>query len=179
MLAGSAVATAFLLTAAPADATTTTTPHSAAVNSSVAGLLAHNPGARQLNENSVQLDEGVVVVVGVTADGHVNPLSASGRCNGANLCLFEDSKFQNSILQLSGSCRRIELSNYNTDTGHAWTNKASSIDNPNTSRGASSFYNNGNYMLTLNGGHYLKNLASDSSADGGNANDKIDSVQLC
>jgi hypothetical protein len=34
-------------------------------------------------------------------------------------------------------------------------------------------------MLSLDGGHDLTNLASDTSADGGNANDEMDTIWTC
>jgi hypothetical protein len=34
-------------------------------------------------------------------------------------------------------------------------------------------------MISLDGGHFLKNLASDTAAGGGNCNEKIDTVRTC
>jgi hypothetical protein len=145
----------------------------------VSRVLAANPGAVQISPNSVQLDEGVTLIVPTEHDAVVAPNSASGRCLGGNLCVFQDSNFNGSILQLSG-CKDVNLANFNMDNGHPWNNQVSSIDNPLPRSGPAKFFNNGNLMLTLNGGSFLKNLASDTSADGtGNANDKIDTVRTC
>jgi hypothetical protein len=144
----------------------------------VAGVIAANPGATQVGPNEVQLDDGVTVVV-PSAAGAIHPDSASGRCKDGNLCLFVDSNFNGSKLELSGACRRVDLTRRFRAVGVPWSNAASSIDNPAPGSGPARFYNNGHFVLSLNKGHYLKDLSQDTSADGGNANDKIDSVQLC
>jgi hypothetical protein len=101
----------------------------------------------------------------------VTPASASGRCAGGHLCLFTDSGFGGSYNQENTGCVDI--------TGFSTANKVSSIDFPGPGSYEAWFFDNGNLVLALNQGHYLKNLASDSSASGGNANDKIDEVFIC
>jgi hypothetical protein len=143
----------------------------------VAGVIAANPGATQVGPNEVQLDDGVIVTV-PSAAGAIHPDTVSG-CKNGDLCLFEDSGFDGAKLQLSGPCRTVDLTKRFRAVGVPWSNAASSIDNPAPGRGPARFYNNGHLVLALNKGHYLRDLSQDTSADGGNANDKIDSVQLC
>lgn len=147
----------------------------------VARLIAVNPGATQVGPNMVKLDEGVTAIVPSEQDLVINPRSASGRCRGGNLCLFQDSNFGGSILQIS-TCSTVNLANFNMDNGLPWNNQASSIDNPLPRTGQAQFFDNTNgtgFMLALAGGRFLRNLTQDTSATGGNANDKIGSVKPC
>lgn len=144
----------------------------------VAGIIAANPGATQVGPNEVQLDDGVIVIV-PSAGAALHPDSASGACKGGNLCLFENRNFGGAILQLSGPCRTVDLRNRNLDRNHSWSNVVSSIDNPDPGTGPARFYNNGHLVIAVGKGHYLRDLSQDTSADGGSANDKIDTVQTC
>ncbi|GAB2821866.1 hypothetical protein GCM10027176_27760 [Actinoallomurus bryophytorum] len=105
----------------------------------------------------------------------VSPASASGKCTNGDLCLFSDSNFNGTKNQwgmpASGTCSDI--------TGFSTANRVSSIDFPAPGAHQAWFYDNGNFVLSLAQNHYLKNLASDTSASGGNANDKIDEVVIC
>ena len=144
----------------------------------VAGVIAANPGAMQVGPNEVQLEDGVSVIV-PSAGGRLHPDSVSGRCTNGNLCLFEDNNFHGQFLHLSGPCRMVDLRTRFRAVGLPWSNAVSSIDNPAPGSGPARFYNNGRFMLALLKGHYLRDLSQDSSADGGNANDKIDTVRTC
>lgn len=144
----------------------------------VAGVIAANPGAMQVGPDEVQLEDGMIVIV-PSAGGAIHPDSVSGRCTGGNLCLFVDSNFNGAILQLSGACRTVDLRQRFRGTGLPWSNAVSSIDNPAPGSGPARFYNNGRLMLALAKGHYLRDLSQDTSDDGGNADNKIDTVRIC
>lgn len=185
LLAATLVSTLPACLADPSDPDTGATgdPSNTAdsVAQKVARLIAFNPGATQVGPNMVKLGEGVTAIVPSEQDLVINPRSASGRCLGGNLCLFQDSNFGGSILQIS-TCSTVNLATLNMDNGHPWNNQASSIDNPLPRTGQAQFFDNTNgtgFMLAVAGGHFLKNLTSDTSATGGNANDKIGSVKPC
>jgi len=103
------------------------------------------------------------------------PASASGRCAGSHLCVFQNSSFGGSYNQFtmpaSGRCVDI--------TGFSTANQVSSIDFPAPGSHQAWFYDAGHFVLSLNQNHYLKDLSKDTSASGGNANDKIDEVIIC
>ncbi|HEY0690557.1 MAG TPA: hypothetical protein VGD71_16140 [Kribbella sp.] len=146
----------------------------------VHGLLAHNAGAIQVSADTVRLPDGSTITAFTSADG-VTPASASGRCPGGHLCLFANSSWGGDQWTSSAtSCGAVNLFNYFMGNGNSWADQASSIDNPAPRPGGNaSFYHNNTFMLSLQAGHYLKNLVNDSSATGGNANDKIESLFPC
>lgn len=109
----------------------------------------------------------------------ISPASASGKCRGGNVCVFEDSNFNGAIVQLPTNCgANMNLDDHLSDKGYSLANKVSSIDFPGSGSKQAHFYDNGHPVITVTINHYLKNLAKDSSSSGGNANDKIDSVQI-
>ncbi|MFN2592571.1 MAG: peptidase inhibitor family I36 protein [Candidatus Dormibacteria bacterium] len=167
-----------------ASATTTTTQvsngASAAVAQQVRGLLAHNAGSIQVSADAIRLSDGSTNTAFAPSGGMI-PDSASGRCPGGHLCLFVNSNWGGDQWTSSAtSCGFVNLSGYFLSNGSPWTNQASSIDNPEPRPGGSArFYHNGAFMLALQHGHYLRDLSQDSSATGGNANDKIDTLYPC
>ncbi|MFI1090977.1 peptidase inhibitor family I36 protein [Streptomyces sp. NPDC020917] len=134
----------------------------------VAAILAHNPGSIQIGTDSVELEKGVVM----------QPASGPSGCANGWLCMFQNSNFGGYEIKFY-ACGSQNLANYIAPDGRNWTNRVSSIDNSQTGGVQSRFYNNGHLVIVLNAGHYLRDLSKDSSADGGNANDKIDTVRVC
>lgn len=63
--------------------------------------------------------------------------------------------------------------------GETWENKASAIDNPDPRPGPATFYHGNTYLYTLGAGRYLKNLTTDTGADGQPLNDHITSLYTC
>ncbi|HEX6469748.1 MAG TPA: hypothetical protein VF069_11685 [Streptosporangiaceae bacterium] len=157
----------------------------------VSGLLKYNPGAKRISTDSVQLAKGVVVTVQPRTASLVSVSLCSFRHGDSVgwLCMYQNSNWGGYNLDLY-KCGNVNLANYHMGDGRPWNDQISSIDNDQTSGVQSRFYNykgsgdpnssaNWNLVIVLNAGHYLRNLADDSSADGGNANDKIDIVHVC
>jgi hypothetical protein len=183
---GIASVTAALITGlavgwASADQTShVTNTEATSVAQEVHGLLAHNAGSVQINADTVRLSDASTITAFASPDG-VSPASASGRCPGGHLCLFANSSWGGDQWTSSAtSCAAVNLFNFFMGNGKSWADQASSIDNPLPRPGGNaSFYHNNTFMLSLQAGHFLRNLTSDSSATGGNANDKIESLFPC
>lgn len=158
----------------------------------VRGIIAANPGARQIGANEVELQPGVVMAV-VQKSATVTPFSASG-CSQLHLCLFRDANFyplaQYWYLRFY-DCGLVNIGGYFMPNGVRWNDQVSSIDNPQSAGVISRFYNyngfgdplnlaNDTELISLPAGHFLKNLALDKSKDGsGSPNDRIDIVRVC
>jgi hypothetical protein len=153
------------------------------VEDQVAAILRNNLGSQRIGANEVELAEGVVVTVSA------QPSAVQG-CPAYHLCLNEHSNFGGEQLKLY-ACRNVNLGNLEMRDGRRWNDKVSSIRNAQVGSGAQArFYNydgsgdpgnprNWRLILALNPGRYLRDLSKDSSADGGDANDKIDIVHVC
>jgi hypothetical protein len=161
-------------------------PDAAAATRQAEGLRAivkNNPGSRIISSSEVELSEGVV------ADFAVNPNDLQG-CPTFWLCLNSNSNFGGEQIRFF-NCTNENLGNYRMSNGSAWNDQVSSIRNAQSGSNAQArFYNydgsgsvtdpsNWRFVLALNIGHYLRDLSQDTSADGGNANDKIDIVHVC
>jgi hypothetical protein len=157
-------------------------PLGGGLESKISGILLHNPGSHRISPDSVQVGDGVVISVGV------QPNALQG-CATFWICLNQNKDFGGELLRFE-ACRDENLGNYHMSNGTRWNDQVSSIRNAQSSGVQSRFYNydgsgdpnnssNWRFVLALNAGHYLRNLASDTSADGGNANDKIDIVHVC
>jgi hypothetical protein len=144
--------------------------------------LNNNPGARLISSHEVELRDGVVV------DIPASPLDVQG-CPKFWLCLSSDSEFNGEQIRFF-NCNNEFLGNYRMTNGKAWTDQVSSIRNAQAGSNAQArFYNldgsgsldpsHWHLVVALNINNYLRNLMKDSSADGGNANDKIDIVHVC
>ncbi len=116
------------------------------------------------------MDNGMVI--------SVDSMDVEG-CPNNSLCLSEDKNFGGEYLPFP-DCLTHQLSESRMSDGRQWNDQVSSIRNAH-SGGQARFYNYhedgvGYFVLALNAGHYLKDLSQDTSAEGGNANDKIDYV---
>jgi hypothetical protein len=162
--------------------TPTSVPSTNQVELRINSLLQHNPGSHRISPNQIQVADGAVISVAA------QPNDVQG-CPTFWLCLSENSNFGGDQIRFE-ACRNENLGNYHMAGGRAWNDQISSIRNAQSSGIQSRFYNydgsgdpnnssNWRFVLPLNAGHYLRNLANDSSADGGNANDKIDIVHVC
>ena len=146
-------------------------------------LVANNPGARIISASEVELGDGVVV------DMPANTNDVQG-CPKFWLCLSSNANFGGEQIRFF-NCKNENLGNYRMSNGSGWNDTVSSIRNAQTGSNAQArFYNfdgtgsvddpnHWRFVLPLNIGSYLRDLSKDSSADGGNANDKIDIVHVC
>jgi hypothetical protein len=195
LIAAAAVALAMTTSGQVANASTITSDQASAriVNQQVAGLLKYNPGAKRIGTNAVQLEKGVIARVHprskLVPNVSVSFCSAGHGASVGWLCLYQNANWGGAELDFT-VCANRNLGNYNMGNGVAWNDQVSSIDNDQTSSVQSRFYNydgtgdpnsssNWNLVVAVNAGHYLRDLSSDTSADGGNANDKIDIVHVC
>jgi hypothetical protein len=146
----------------------------------VQALLRTNPGSRRVGDNAVGVEKGVVVRVPKT--------DAVLGCRDFYLCLNEHSNLRGIQLDLT-RCGDVNLGRIGMGDGRVWNDRVPSIRNAQSSWVQSRFYNfdgSGNpddpsnwmFVLPLNASHYLRDLSKVSSADGGNANDKIDIVHV-
>ncbi len=176
--AAGALAAVSLATAAPAGAATRPHQHmvtqaAARIARDVRQILVRNPGSRQISPNSVRLERGVVMTV--------RPASASGKCPGGFLCLFQNTNFDGYQITLgrNDKCDYIDLTPINMPTGTSWANQASSIDNPQPRPSSAWLYHDRVHEYTLNAGSYLKDLTHNTALNGHSMNDYITSVATC
>jgi Peptidase inhibitor family I36 len=158
-------------------------PASASQAEGMRAIIKNNPGARIISASEVELGDGVVV------DVPINPHDVQG-CPKFWLCLSSDANFGGEQIRFF-NCTNENLGNYRMSNGSSWNDKVSSIRNAQAGSNAQArFYNysgsgsvtdpsNWRFVISLNIGNYLRDLSQDSSADGGNANDKIDIVHVC
>ena len=165
-------------------ATARSTPHTKAwVAQQVRGLLAHNPGAKQVSASAVQV-RGAIIGISTGPAGRAVPHSASGWCSGGDVCLFRDQNFNgdsssNYYISFYQCGIKYNLWNYHMSNGVAWGDQASSIDNPQYGSVTSRFYHGSSLLFTLAAGHYLKDLANDTGPHNGSMNDWITYVTAC
>lgn len=164
----------------------------------VAGMLRYNPGSKQVGPASVEVGPGVVMTYRPHADTvsrQASPAVSISFCSAGHgdpvgwLCLYQDKNWGGYEIDFY-NCGNVNLGDYYMGDGKQWNDQISSIDNDQTSGVVSVFYNytgsgdpnssaNWRRVISLSAGNYLRNLADNSSADGGNANDKIDIVHVC
>jgi hypothetical protein len=170
-----------LLSAAGAGAASASTtvrhPEPAArawVAHEVRGLLAHNPGSRQISSNSIRTRSGAVITA-------VVPHTVSGRCHNGYLCLFWDTNFKGDQLTLGpyNDCYYYDLRYDYGSNGDTWANEASSIDNPNPRPAKAILQANHRQAYYLNPGNYLRDLTKDKAFNGHTMNDYISEVWTC
>jgi hypothetical protein len=160
------------------------------VEHEVGELLRLNPGSHRISATEVELRPGLVASVppARTGSGGVVAADVQG-CRTSYVCLNEHADFRGYGISLI-QCGLVNLYDSFMPDGRRWSDQVSSIRNAQTGGLQARFHNysgsgpmldpaNWRLVLVLNAGHYLKNLTKDSSADGGNANDKIDIVHVC
>ncbi|MGW4213463.1 hypothetical protein ACWEIJ_36135 [Lentzea sp. NPDC004789] len=191
-LAAAGAAVVVGLTGAPALATTPdhntdegtvgVVSTNARVEQDVQAVLRLNPGSHRITTNVVEVGKGVRISVPVQVNSVLG-------CATHWLCLSEHANFGGYQISFE-ACRNENLGNYHMPDGRSWNDQVSSIRNAQSGGVQSRFYNysgsgdpndsrNWNFVIALNSGHYLRDLSRDTSADGGNANDKIDIVHVC
>jgi hypothetical protein len=146
-------------------------PSESAVESQIEGILRHNPGSYQISPTEVQLSDGAVMTVAAK--------DVRG-CPTNYLCLSRDADFGAPHLSFSDCNFPKNLSDYQMPDGGVWNDRVSSIRNAKRG-GTAAFYNVDaagvqRLVIAVNAGTYLRDLSKDPSAEGGNANDKIDTV---
>jgi hypothetical protein len=161
---------------APASASVAAHPESTRatwVAHEVKGLLAHNPGSRQISSDSIKTTSGAVITA--------VPDTVSSRCQNGYTCLFWDSNFNGDQLTLGpyNDCDYYDLHYYYGSNGREWANEPSSIDNPNPRPGSALFYHDGSQIYTLGAGHYLRDMTKDKASNGHSMNDYITEVWSC
>jgi hypothetical protein len=139
----------------------------------VKGLLAHNPGSRQISAASIKTTSGAVITA--------IPDTVSGRCQNGYTCLFWDSNWGGDQLTLGpyNDCGYYDLHYDYGSNGREWANEPSSIDNANPRPGSALFYHNGSKIYTLAPGHYLRDLSKDKASNGHSMNDYITEAWSC
>jgi hypothetical protein len=148
------------------------------VERQIKGILRHNPGSHRISSTEVEVGDGVVISVASDLKG----------CPKYWLCLSQYDNFGGQYINFT-KCQDENLGNYSMSDGRRWNDKVSSIRNAQVGV-QSRFYNysgsgdpnnpsNWRFVIALNSGHYLRDLSKDSSADGGNADNKIDIVRVC
>lgn len=139
----------------------------------VKGLIAHNPGSRQISWNSIRTRDGSVITA--------RPNTVSGRCQNGYTCLFWDTNFDGDQLTKGpyNDCYFYDLRSDFGSNGRTWANEASSIDNPNPRPGSALLEHGGKVMYTLGAGHYLRDLTKDKASNGHSMNDYIDFLWTC
>ncbi|MET9535440.1 peptidase inhibitor family I36 protein [Streptomyces sp. NPDC006649] len=163
-------AAAFALGSANASAAPHDTPQQARLAQQMHRALALNPGSHQLNSHAIELDKG----------GVMDLTLADGNCTSGRLCVYKDRNFSGGGTYWS-TCTTQDLRNYRWPDGTPVAGNISSIDNRNQYGGVQSrFYDSSNrFMIAVNSGHYLRDLAFDTSATGGNPNDRIYKMKVC
>ncbi|MFD7655814.1 hypothetical protein ACFV4N_17715 [Actinosynnema sp. NPDC059797] len=160
------------------------------VEREVRELLRLHPGSHRIGTTEVELRPGLVASVppARTGSGEIGAADTQG-CRTSYVCLNEHADFRGYGIALI-ECGVADLYESFMPDGRRWSDQVSSIRNAQTGGLQARFHNysgsgtrldpaNWRLVLVLNAGHYLKNLTKDSSADGGNANDKIDIVHVC
>lgn len=124
VLLGVVAIAAVLLPSVPAQAA----PDAAtlAVQREVAGLLRANPGSRQLDATSIEVDPGVVITVPSPARSATRGLPFI--CATGWLCLWQDEWYQGNRISFY-FCNYFDLSQYHLSDGSPWNDRVTSVGN--------------------------------------------------
>lgn len=100
-----------------------------AISEQIDEVLRHNPGSRQVDADTVELEEGVKLTVLASA-------AAENTCAARALCLYDPTNYGGRYyLEIGGNCGRIlDLEQYWYPGVGDWNDKPSSLINWNSNR---------------------------------------------
>jgi hypothetical protein len=146
-------------------------------------VLARTPGARQISVNEIEITPDLHMKLPLPGKTGTNVLDSE--CPFQYLCAYQHSDFGGAELNFLTCGREWNLGRLAFPGGGFWNDKISSVINNQTPNTPSFFYDytgSGNVwvrVLSINSGHYLRNLAFDTAEGGGGLNDRIDGVHVC